>query len=479
VALRLGVSFLTKARGIIFIPLVTKALGVHGYGVFSQITITVTFLLPIVTLGLRESCVKYVAGEKDKTIIGVKFATINSIVFVALLLTLVVGFFLREHLSFWFFSEDTFVTYIYWLLLLVFVRANYYVARSLYRALNKVLLYSALEIIQISSEVGIVLCFYYLNHISISIVLASFVAVETVIYIVITFDILRLYGVKLPDIQLAKKLLKYGLPLMFGTALLQFVDVVDRFFIVHFLGIKKVAVYAATYNLSKIMLLFVSAIVFPLFPLIIRYWKENDKNKLNSLIGMAIKIYCFLVFPLMFGFFRIYPQLIVKLTTKAFMTDPHMVLLLLGAFFLVGLSYMFHFIIHASNRTYIFAVLLAFITMVNMLLNYWLIPAYEIVGAAFATLVSYGIYFLILCLIARHIFPWSWPGRFMVYSAVISACMYIFLNFIPCETIVEILANCILGGLFYVIGWGVVASLNGYSISELTSKMRLLKGEIF
>ena len=70
------VKILNLLRGIIFLPLVVKLLGLHEYGIFSQVVITVAFLMPIITMGLRETCVRYIAHENDKEIIAKKLKTV-------------------------------------------------------------------------------------------------------------------------------------------------------------------------------------------------------------------------------------------------------------------------------------------------------------------------------------------------------------------------------------------------------------------
>jgi len=477
VVLRFGVGVITKGRALILIPLVTKGLGAHGYGIFSQATITVAFLMSLVSLGLRETCVRFVSGEKDPSSIAAKFSTINLIAWSALSFSLVLGFFFRRSLALLVFSNEAYVTYVDWFLVLLFVRTNYYVACSLYRALNKVLVYSIVEFIQISSEVILIICLFYVNKLSVSTLFAIFVIVEMVIYLAVVMHITRYYGFHVPDIRSISKFLKYGTPLIFGEALFQVVDVSDRYFITHFLDLSKAGIYAANYNLAKIVHIFVPAILFPLFPLVAKYWEEKNQQKLDAQIGSAISIYCFMSFPMIFGMIKVYNQLIIKLTTKQFVTEPFVLFFLLGAFFLVGLSYMFHYIIYVSNKTYIFAIILILIAIINIVLNYYLISLYKLSGAAFATFVSYILYFIILCFVSRKIFSWTWPIRNIFYSISLSSVMFAILYFIPCNSFVDVFIITIAGVILYLLFWYLISLSKFNKKIQLKQLIKDLRGE--
>jgi O-antigen/teichoic acid export membrane protein len=479
VALRLLVGFINKGRGIIFIPLVAKTLGVHGYGIFSQVTITVTFLICIVTLGLREAMVRYLAGEKSGEKAAVLISTINATFLVSILSALTVGLLFKERLAVLIFSGKSYIPYIYWILSLLFSRSVYYLALSIYRAHGKVLIYSVLEVVQIAAEVGVILCLHYFDYLSIRSILAVFCAVEISLALVATLHTSYQYGVRLPDMRLAKKILIYGAPLIWGEALFQVVDVSDRFFIAHFLGMETVGVYAATYNLSKIIHMFVPAILFPLFPLVTKHWKENDRKKLDNQISLAVKIYLFLAVPMVFGLIRIYPHLLVKLTSEEFLISPMTLFFLLGAFFLVGLSYMFHFLIYVADKTYIFGVVLTLVATANVVMNYLWIPAHGMTGAALATFISYACYFLIIFFICMRIFAWTWPFKVMVFSLCAGGVMFFFLRRMPCHGIPWILVNCIAGSAVYLIGWCILARLDGSKFSDIMSNLRSLKNEAF
>ena len=52
--------------GLIPLPLLTKTLGAHDYGLWSQLNATVSLILPFTALGLGGAMIRFLAAEKDR-----------------------------------------------------------------------------------------------------------------------------------------------------------------------------------------------------------------------------------------------------------------------------------------------------------------------------------------------------------------------------------------------------------------------------
>ena len=59
------VKLVTSFRGLILLPLLTKTVGVVGYGIWSQISVTIGLLSPFIMLNLTASTVRFLAAEQD------------------------------------------------------------------------------------------------------------------------------------------------------------------------------------------------------------------------------------------------------------------------------------------------------------------------------------------------------------------------------------------------------------------------------
>ena len=59
------IDFLGVIQSLVFLPVITKLLGVEDYGIWTQIKVTMSLLVPFTFLGLHEALVRFVPGQKD------------------------------------------------------------------------------------------------------------------------------------------------------------------------------------------------------------------------------------------------------------------------------------------------------------------------------------------------------------------------------------------------------------------------------
>ena len=84
-------NFLASIKVFIILPALTQTLGVHAYGVWSQVMVTFSLLIPLLTLGLPFSLVRFLSAEKDKRKIQ---EGIYSVMFLVLFIGLIACIFL-------------------------------------------------------------------------------------------------------------------------------------------------------------------------------------------------------------------------------------------------------------------------------------------------------------------------------------------------------------------------------------------------
>ena len=59
------------SKGIVILPLISKMLGTEIYGMWSQLSVTITLIGPLCLLGLQNAVVRFLSKkEKDKKIIS-------------------------------------------------------------------------------------------------------------------------------------------------------------------------------------------------------------------------------------------------------------------------------------------------------------------------------------------------------------------------------------------------------------------------
>jgi len=60
------IDILGVIQSLIFLPIITRALGVESYGIWFQLKVTMSLLVPFTFLGLHEALVRFLPGAKNK-----------------------------------------------------------------------------------------------------------------------------------------------------------------------------------------------------------------------------------------------------------------------------------------------------------------------------------------------------------------------------------------------------------------------------
>lgn len=200
-------------------------------------------------------------------------------------------------------------------------------------------------------------------------------------------------GIKF-DWRLTKDAFSFGLPLMpimFGNYFLMYSD---RFFIMSFLNLKDLGIYAVGLQLAMcIKLLNIS-----ISPIWSKYIFESYRNKnVNKVINNIFIITLVLVI-ISYLLSLILPHILSGFVDVRYHECFGILLLLFFIESLRGVVLLFTPIFTYNNRGSMVSYSIVFVSIFNFLLNLYLIPLYGLQGVIYATFLSYlvGICFLIL-----------------------------------------------------------------------------------
>ena len=190
------------------------------------------------------------------------------------------------------------------------------------------------------------------------------------------------------DINKLKEMVFLGSPLLifdFSTVVL---NLSDRFFIEHFLGLSQVGIYGISNLVGSVVLIGVVALINVFRPLIydkIKSYCQEQKTlkffSLQYLIALTI-----LTILLVFFFNKIIFMYFIDIK---FSSSQEIVSPIACGFFFWGLNifYLSYFIFEKQNKTIFILSILSI--CLNLVLNYILIPVFGIIGAGYATLATY------------------------------------------------------------------------------------------
>jgi O-antigen/teichoic acid export membrane protein len=201
---------------------------------------------------------------------------------------------------------------------------------------------------------------------------------------------------------------RFGLPLVPSGLALWVIDLSDRFFLVRMKGLAENGLYSVGVRISTALLLVLIALrtAWPAFAFSI---KDDDEAKQTYGFVLTYVLYacCWLSLTLSL----LAPWLVRLLTTPRFYPSAEVVpLLVFGGTAFIAFNVM-SIGIGRAKKTQFNWVVTGGAALVNIGLNFVLIPPYGMIGAAISTLVAYVVMFLGMTVRAQQVFPVPYQWR--------------------------------------------------------------------
>ena len=191
----------------------------------------------------------------------------------------------------------------------------------------------------------------------------------------------RLISAKIPQ------LIKIGFPSIFGVFAFIFIDYADRTIIEYIIGIKELGIYTVAYSLGMVALLFTDSFSLtwsPFFNSFIKRQKEAQK-----IFPIVFSFYTSISLIITILFFYLSKPIIYIFTESSYHSGYVVIGFIAFSYLIKGVYLIFLPGIYFNKKLYIQSLIEWFSALVNIFLNFLLIPIFGITGAAIATLLSY------------------------------------------------------------------------------------------
>lgn len=192
------------------------------------------------------------------------------------------------------------------------------------------------------------------------------------------------------DAKIAKSLIYESWPFIFTTAFVTIYSRIDQIMLKHFIDATATGLYDAAVRIAEVWYLFPSIIAASLFPAILNAKKTSPdeyRRRLRLLIALLLIIPLVFIIPLTF----IAEPLIITIYGPAFLGSVAPFLVYLWAGIFASLDNITRWYLLAEKRRRTIFLITALAAILNTLLNILFIPSYGLVGAAWATLISYAV----------------------------------------------------------------------------------------
>jgi len=202
------------------------------------------------------------------------------------------------------------------------------------------------------------------------------------------------------DKQMAKETFVLAMPTMMASLQGLVFIYLDRIFLKHYIGDSAVGIYTLGYILGQGLYMVYEAISQSILPKVFNDMKNNYDKAKDELESFSYKYYFGLV--IIVAIIASLSPLIVSVFLNENYTQSATVMPFILASFMMGGFYKIPSLILGFHKIVWFYPFLSFFAFgINALLNWWLIPIYGVVGAAFASFVGLFLYSLIMQIMAR------------------------------------------------------------------------------
>lgn len=399
---------LNKAVSLILIPLYTYYFSTEELGLMNLIQSLWFFIILLYIYGTETSFIKKFIDAKNHTDKTQIYSTTLLLLTVTSILFSVILYLIAPLLSKLFvFKQEQEATFLLQVLsFLLFFDTLFRFPLLLLRAEMKPISYLLLNIISLIVNVSLNFVFILAFHYNIESIFYSYI-ISVFITFLIGLILTKRYLKLTFSFKRAIELIFYGNKFIYIGVFLLLIEISDRFFLKYYFDESVVGIYSTSYRLASVMGLLIAAFKFSWTPYFLNLSSDSTNKEVVARV-LTSYVYIGLFMFLLFSFYT-EPVVSFSLWGFSFLNinfQPGLVIvpiILLSHFFSGLYSNMNVAPFFAEKTSYLlFSSFIGLI--VNFGLNLLLIPYFSMIGAAFATLFTYIIMFLVIYYFSQQIY---------------------------------------------------------------------------
>jgi O-antigen/teichoic acid export membrane protein len=383
-----------KIVGFILLPIYTKHLTVSDYGILGIIEITTQIIISIFGLSLYRAFLRWYwdkeCRDKQRKIF---FTTIIFTLFMSLI-TFIFFSIISDQLSSVLFDSIKYSFLIKLMAASAAFQILLQLISTLMRIQEKSILYSVTNIIRFTLTLFITIYFVaYLDMKVEGIYISQIIGHLFYLILVIKYVLINIEIKLEPDIL--KEMLLYSLPLVFSSIGGLILTIADKYSLKFLIGLSAVGIYALGFKIANSIKVFIiKSVQLALAPMNYKMMDQPENKRFYS------KVLTYFTFGVMFfviGFSIFSYEIITLLARDQAYWDAYKIVPLLSFAILFDmLRYTSTIGLNITKKTKDIAVIFTLIAILNLALNFALIPQLSYIGAALATLLTNILFFFII-----------------------------------------------------------------------------------
>jgi len=464
---------LTALGRLLIIPIFAKLTGPYQYGIWSLLLVAIALLSALSKLGMPQALERFLPGEDaEEKIREYLYSCLSMVSFFGLALAFAV-FCSADAFSHIIFEGLEIAPLIRIAAFVLLVTSLNSVFSMFFQASRQIGMMYAFELTQLSAELILIALSLY-SGFGLHGAFLSVLTVRSVAFVLALLFIISRIGISLPRFSYLRAFLAYGLPTIVFGLVYWVVESSDRYMIKFFLDPTHVGIYTAAYGIGTIMVFFRTPFITVLPPYIFKLWDDKDGQRVKIYLEYSLKYYLMVALPAFFGLSALSKPILLIMSNAQFAGPGTPVVPFIAlAMFFYGLCGITDLIFWLQKRTKEVSFIWGMAALVNVILNFLLIPRAGIIGAAIATLISYTLPTMICSAIflkeTRVDIDWS----FVVKACLACGGMVLFIELADPLRLVTVLWTIVVGAAIY---FGIIALTKGIHKKEIEFFKSLVYG---
>jgi len=463
-------NVLVALSRIILLPLLTKTLGAHDYGIWAQAQVTISLVLGGVGLGLPYALTRFLPAKTDEGEIREEFWSVFSLVSLTTFAVSLILIAAAGPIAGAFFEGSTRIVRITGLIILTWSLDS--ALLSLFRAFRQMKRYALFVVGDAYLELAVIAFLVLKGHALLSL-LWTVLAVRILVFIPLFFLINSQVRIKRPHFSKIKEYLSFGLPTIPGNLASWVVASSDRYIIGYFLGASSVGVYSATYALGNIPIMLATVLGFVLPPTLSQLYDEGRIDEVRTHLSYSLKYLLMMAIPFVCGAAVLSNQILGLFSTTEIASQGYYVVPPVAlATLILCICVPFGQTLLLMKKTKVIGLAYMVAALINLGLNLLIVPIWGILGAAITTLIAYSVLLDIELHYSRKDFRFDIDWHFIIKSLVASGIMTFAIWLMHPQSNLTTITTIIVGMVIYGVA---LLLLKGFTKDEMLFFRRLLQ----
>ncbi len=417
-----GIStILGRFLSFLLVPLYTNVFTTADYGVFTYLYTILAFMNIVYIYGMDVAFLKYasLADEKRRKD---TFSTPYIVVATTSILATLVFYSYRSWLNSALDVPAQYHSLIVYLILILLLDTLSLIPFANLRLQRKAGKFATIKILNITINLLLNLILILKYHYGIEAVFISNLAASAFSFLALLPDIAKMFVLRI-DKQVFNRMLKFGIPYLPASIAAMMVQMIDVPILRELTNDATVGIYRANYKLGIFMMLFVSMFQYAWQPFFLNNAKEKNAKELFAKVLTVFVVVGSVIWAFVSLFIKDLASIEIyhgrTIIGREFLGGIYIVPVVLLAYLFYGMYVNFTAGIYIEEKTKFMPYITGGGALVNLGVNFWLIPYYSYWGAAIATLASYVVMAGSLFYTAQKFYPVKYEYKKILYNFIL------------------------------------------------------------